>query len=192
MPIDVLFVCTANICRSPVAERLSQLRSRVPDSWVRFTSAGTHARPGLPIDPPSARALAELGGDAVDHASRLLDRRMLEEATLVLTATTEHRDFTLRKHPSGMRKTFTMKEFVRLGRGIEPAVGPDDVERVIVDVAGQRGLVRSGGPQRDDIVDPYGKDPSESMRAAVEVSLAVDGVLDLLGIRAQREEKGHR
>lgn len=111
---------------------------------------------------------------------------MLEEATLVLTATTEHRDFALRKRPSGMRKTFTLKEFVRLGHGIEPAIGPDDVERVIVEVAGQRGLVHPGGPKRDDIDDPFGKVDSDSMRAAVEVSLAVDGVLDLLGIRARR------
>lgn len=187
MAIEVLFVCTANICRSPVAERLAVARSRVPAEFVHFASAGTHARDGYAIDPPSAKALLDLGGDPTGHTSRLLSNDMLDAADVVLTATIEHRDFILRRRPSGMRKTFSIKEFVRLGHDIEPAVGPDDVARVIVQVAGQRGLVHPGGPKRDDIDDPFRKDESESMRAAIEISLAVDGVLDLLGVRVRRQ-----
>jgi len=180
--IEVLFVCTANICRSPVAERLAIARSRIPSEYVRFSSAGTHAREGLGIDSPSAAALTELGGDPSGHVARRLDGALLEHSTLVLTATTEHRDYTLRRRPSGLRKTFTMKEFVRLGHGVAPAEGPDDVLRMIVAVASQRGYVAPGGPKRDDIEDPYGQPASESMRAAIDISLAVDGLLDLLGI----------
>jgi protein-tyrosine phosphatase len=184
--IEVLFVCTGNICRSPVAERQAAARSAMPSEHLAFASAGTHAIDGLEIDLPSAVALRELGGDPDGHSSRRLTGPMLEAATLILTATTEHRDFVLRKRPSGLRKAFTIKEFVRLGREIAPAIGPDDVTRMIREVAGQRGLVHPGGPARDDIGDPFGAPSSEAMRAAVAVSLAIDGALRLLGIQVDR------
>jgi protein-tyrosine phosphatase len=186
--IGVLFVCTGNICRSPVAERLAAARSVAPAEYLWFSSAGTHAVEGLGIDLASALALRELGGDPDGHASARLTGAMLESAALILTATTEHRDFSLRKRPSGLRKAFTLKEFVRLGHDVTPANGPDDVARVIAEVAGQRGLVHPGGPVRDDIADPFGARSSDAMRAAVEASLAVDGLLRLLGVNPKSEQ----
>jgi len=175
-------VCTANICRSPVAERLAVARSRIPSEFLGFSSAGTHAREGAGIDPPSARALVQLGVNPDGHQSRVLSGDLLEQATLILTATIEHRDYALRRRPSAMRKTFTLKEFARLTHDIAPAAGPDDVTRVIVEAAGQRGLVHPGGPKRDDIDDPFRANESETLRAAVEISVAVDAVLAALGV----------
>jgi protein-tyrosine phosphatase len=189
--IDVLFICTGNICRSPLAERLAIARSRAPTDLVRFTSVGTHAFEGLSMDAASAMALRQLGGRADGHQARLLTGPVLEESDLILTATTEHRDFALRKRPASFRRVFTMKEFVRLGHGLTPATGPDDVLRVIAEVASQRGLVTPGGPLGDDIADPFGARQSEVRRCAEEISVAVDGTLELLGIsRTGAGERG--
>jgi len=180
--VEVLFVCTGNLHRSPMAERLARSRSAVPEHEARFVSRGTHAHDGLAMNAAAAMALRQLGGDPSGHGSALLTGPDLESATLVLTATSEQRDFVARKRPAARNKAFTMKEFVRLGAGVAPATGPDDVLRMIRAVAAHRGLTQPGGPGRDEIGDPHGAGPSETLRCAVEVALAVDGALGLLGV----------
>jgi protein-tyrosine phosphatase len=72
----VLVICTGNICRSPLAERL--LRARIAtDADIRVESAGTHGLTGRPIDRDSATALRELGVDPDGHEARRLDLRIL-------------------------------------------------------------------------------------------------------------------
>ncbi|WP_175479732.1 hypothetical protein [Geodermatophilus siccatus] len=73
----ILFVCTGNVCRSPVAERLATAWTREkllhsPEAdIVQIDSAGMGATSGQPIDRHSAAALVDLGGDpaASCHAS---------------------------------------------------------------------------------------------------------------------------
>jgi protein-tyrosine phosphatase len=182
MGIEVLYVCTGNTHRSPMAERLSVARCVAPAELIRFRSAGTSAYEELSMDAAAAMAVRQLGAETSGHLSRLLTGPMLEDATLVLTATGEQRDFAIRKRPGIAAKTFTLKEFVRLGADSAPAAGPDDVGRVVAEAAQQRGLHRPGGPHRDDIGDPHGAGPSETLRCAVQVALAVDGVLTMLGV----------
>lgn len=116
----------------------------------------------------------------------MLTKEMLEQATLVLTATMEHRDFAMRRRPSGLRKTFALKEFVRLGQAVAPASGPDDIKYVISAVADQRGAVPPALPGGDDVDDPFGNDDSDAIRAASEIADSIDAMLGLLGLAAQR------
>src|SRR4051795_5389163 len=64
----VLFVCTGNICRSPIAERL--LAARLPDPSIRAASAGTRAMVGYGIDQTAAHVLRRLGGEPDGHGAR--------------------------------------------------------------------------------------------------------------------------
>lgn len=93
---NVIFVCTANICRSPVAEALfcDWLRQRLAagaDAW-RVSSAGTWADEGAPASAYSAEVMAEAGLDLSAHRSRRVDRQMLEAADLVLCMTRSQRE----------------------------------------------------------------------------------------------------
>ncbi|ETK33474.1 low molecular weight phosphatase family protein, partial [Microbispora sp. ATCC PTA-5024] len=77
----VLFVCTANICRSAMAERVAATAlAGLPGLEVE--SAGTHARHGLPVAAETARALAEAGVPASGFASRPLTPELVRAADL--------------------------------------------------------------------------------------------------------------
>ena len=87
-PIRILTVCTGNICRSPVAERLLQAGlDQVQPGAFEVRSAGTHAMVGDPIQPPSADMIRTYGGTPDGFAARQLTPKMLRESDLVLAMT---------------------------------------------------------------------------------------------------------
>jgi protein-tyrosine-phosphatase len=90
----VVFVCTANICRSPVAEVLFAdwlRRQAVAGDW-RVSSAGTWAQDDAPASIDSREILAERGLDLTQHRSRRVDRQMVEAADLLLCMTGSQRE----------------------------------------------------------------------------------------------------
>ncbi len=87
----ILFVCTANICRSPVAEGLlrKRLQDQFMDGWT-VSSAGTWARLARGASRNSVLLMTQRGIDIGDHVARDIDREMLEEADLVLCMEAGH------------------------------------------------------------------------------------------------------
>ncbi|MGJ6964068.1 hypothetical protein ACSDR0_19345 [Streptosporangium sp. G11] len=155
----ILFVCTGNVCRSPLAERLT--RSALgPCPAVQVVSAGTHAQPGLEMTGHARRTLVRLGGDPTDFGSRLLVPELVADADLVLTATRGHRAESVAMHLAAVTRTFTIAEFGTLVRAVPPEEitrhrDPVRRARALVDEArALRGLVRV---DRFDIADPYGR-----------------------------------
>jgi protein-tyrosine phosphatase len=180
----ILLVCTGNICRSPLAERLLVARLHGRDDVV-VESAGTAALVGWGMDAPSAQALRELGGDPNGHVARRLTARLVAAADLVLTAETAHRPVVLQLEPKAFRRTFTMREFARLGAGLPVlAVSDDDVLPArVAEVSAQRGFAALAEPGSDEIGDPFGAPIDRVREAAAQVSTAMDGVLAALGLR---------
>jgi protein-tyrosine-phosphatase len=91
---SIVFVCTANICRSPVAEALfaDWLRQQ-PDAAIwHVSSAGTWADDGAPASIYSTQVLGELGLDITRHRSRRVDRAMVAGTDLVLCMTRSQRE----------------------------------------------------------------------------------------------------
>jgi protein-tyrosine-phosphatase len=88
--VHIVFVCTANLCRSPMAEAL--LRARLLDG-VRVSSMGIGAQAGLPPLDSCARACRELGIDISAHRSRPVVAGELLEATRVLVMEPTHREY---------------------------------------------------------------------------------------------------
>jgi protein-tyrosine phosphatase len=161
----VLLVCTGNICRSALAERLG--RAYLADvlgersSAVRLMSAGVQAVVDSAMHPHSALVLSGLGADAGDFVARQFVESMAAEADLTLAMTRGHRRDVLHRAPRALSRTFTLGEAADLlqliGDDVEPE-GADFRERAVALVAamaGARSRRHSGAD--DDIRDPIGQ-----------------------------------
>jgi protein-tyrosine phosphatase len=83
-PKRILFICTANICRSPMAEAIFNALVEEKGLDWQATSAGVAALEGEDITPNARAALEEVGIYAESHRARQISQAILEEADLVL------------------------------------------------------------------------------------------------------------
>lgn len=107
--MNILFVCTGNICRSPITERSAifyAARTSVPE--LHAASAGTRAVVEHHVYRESARALKQMGGDASHHAARQVTAKLISTADLALTMSTFHRNLVLQRAPRELNRTFTV------------------------------------------------------------------------------------
>lgn len=147
-------VCTANLCRSPIAEQL--LRRAVDDAGLAWSvsSAGTRARSGQPMHPRAAAELQRRGvAPADDWSSRRLTRELLEQADLVLTAETEHRQYIVTKWPDQLRHTFLLRHFARLVTAVE-AGNPLSTSDLVQRATAALSHVQPATHGEDELADP--------------------------------------
>jgi protein-tyrosine-phosphatase len=93
-PGTIVTVCTANICRSPMAAALLQhalAAEPEPFRSLKVISAGVAARSGEPVSENSVLALKKVGIDLSQHRSQPLTQQLLDEALAVLCMTESHR-----------------------------------------------------------------------------------------------------
>ncbi len=95
----VLFVCTGNTCRSPMAEAIARGLLEAGGGRVRVMSAGTSAIEGAPATREAVEAVRELGYDLSGHRSRPLTDDLLRNAFLVLAMTEGHLAQVRRMNP---------------------------------------------------------------------------------------------
>ncbi|MFD6419151.1 protein-tyrosine-phosphatase [Streptomyces sp. NPDC060194] len=189
----ILHVSTGNVCRSPITERLTRhaLSDRLGDpltGGLVVESAGTWGHEGAAMEAHAEAVLTELGADPSGFVGReLLDEHVIR-ADLVLTATRDHRAQVISMgHSAGLR-TFTLKEFTRLVRAIDPATLPDPLDDGVVERA--RALVRAAAALRgwllaptadaDEVNDPYGAPLPFFRSIGDEIATALDPVVTAL------------
>ncbi len=115
----VLFVCTGNICRSPMAEGL--LKKMHAELSVSSAGVGALVGGGPPYE--AIQVMEEYGVDISDHIARQVDREMVTDADLVLAMERHHREWLKRAYPEADRKTYTLKEYVGTGMDIPDPYG---------------------------------------------------------------------
>ncbi len=108
----VLFVCTANICRSPMAELIFNALMEDAGMLHRARSAGVGALKDEPVTPHAQAALEEVGVYADGHRARQVDEAMLEGADLVLAMTPRHVEKIRGLSAASSEKTLTLPGYV--------------------------------------------------------------------------------
>src|SRR5258707_5183126 len=106
----ILFVCTGNICRSPMAEGLFRHAVKGRNDF-RVMSAGVGAVEGLPPSEHAVQALRELGIDISRQRSRMLTGELVEQADFIFGMTNSHVDAVTLLYPQAAEKTFLLREF---------------------------------------------------------------------------------
>jgi protein-tyrosine phosphatase len=195
--VRILTVCTGNICRSPVAERLLQagLDQVLPGGFV-VTSAGTRAMVGEPIQPPSAKIVRTFGGNPENFAARQLTSKILRGVDLVLTMTSGHRGEVLQLDASLLKRTFTIREFARMLDVLDERVagtpagtpsGSPAGDPLAANTVSWRGLPARAAAVRhlslpadsaeNDIIDPYRRGPETYAQMEDELAPAIVSIL---------------
>lgn len=169
-PLHLLFVCTGNICRSPIAERLAAAyAARAGIDGLTTTSAGTRALVGHSIHRDASCVLEDLGGDSSNFAARRLSAKIVSSADLVLTMTRAHRDSVLELAPHMLHSTFVLTEAERLVT-VQGAREIDALANL------RRHLPTS---QVQDISDPIGQNAAVFSAVGTQIAELLPPVLEL-------------
>jgi protein-tyrosine phosphatase len=132
----IVFVCTGNTCRSPMAEamfrrlaaeKLGCKPEEVEDRGVIISSAGISASPGGGAAPEAIETMRSRGLDITRHETQPLNEKLMRHADLLITLTAAHRQAIVRRWPEAAGRTVTL----RLDHGDidDPIGGPAEVYR---------------------------------------------------------------
>jgi len=147
--IKILFICTGNTCRSPMASALL-LQHRQSPAWsdsgeIQVWSAGLFTQDGLPASPEAIEAISEEGIDISQHRSVQIRNSLIEDADLVLTMTVNQRDYLLERFPHKSVNIYTLNEFT--------------------------------GDETGEVMDPYGHGQEAYRKSLFQLKLLVDRLL---------------
>ena len=158
----ILTVCTANICRSPMAAALIQHALKAqPEplrSW-RVVSAGVSARGGERVSENSVTALKKVGLDISRHSSQPLTQQLVSQAKVIFVMTESHRSMIQLMFDPPPRHVYLLREF--MPRGSDPQIG-----------------------------DPYGGPLSVYEACRDEMVEAIPTITEFLKQLAQSEQRG--
>jgi tRNA threonylcarbamoyl adenosine modification protein (Sua5/YciO/YrdC/YwlC family) len=127
LKFNVLFVCSGNTCRSPMAEGI--FRTMISPKYCEARSAGTIAMGGLQAAHYARQVVKDYSGTIDRHRSRYLDRELVDWADLILVMEFKHYETVLELHRDAVVKTFLLREYRHRTKYTEV---PDPVGRDLV------------------------------------------------------------
>jgi len=161
---SVLFVCTANVCRSPMACAIFRriLEGEQDKAHWRVESAGTWAVDGLPASSGSQQVMKEWGMDISDHRSRAVDQELLALFDLILTMESGHKEALRAEFPDFSNRIFMLSEMIDQTFDVADPIGRplSDYEKTAIEI---ERLISSGFNRIQELVkkDPLDNSPYE-------------------------------
>lgn len=162
---SVLFVCTANRFRSPLAaaifvraldeegiERGGSSSLQMRAAW-RVDSAGTWAAPGEPVLPLVADAARKLGIDLSDHTSRRVNESLLSEYDLILVMTRSQKEALQSEFPALQDRIYLLSHVVERGSYDIPDISGSEQE--VEDVISELNTLIRGGVRYIRVLATY-------------------------------------
>ncbi|MBU0715970.1 MAG: low molecular weight protein arginine phosphatase [Verrucomicrobia bacterium] len=115
----ILFICTGNVCRSPMAEYLLRHRLGKQADW-QVGSAGLFTGNGMVASQPAIEVLREQAIDLTPHRSRVVTKDIIDAATLIVVMTGAHAVELKRRFPEAQDRIYLLKSF-------DPGCGGGDI-----------------------------------------------------------------
>ncbi len=107
---NIIFICTGNTCRSPMAEGLFRAHGGEEKTGLIAASAGLFTQDGIPASENAVTAAKELGADISAHRSRMLTHEMAQSARYLVCMTGAHYDRVCELFPDCADKVFTLTQ----------------------------------------------------------------------------------
>ncbi|MEN6324948.1 MAG: low molecular weight protein arginine phosphatase [Syntrophomonas sp.] len=115
----ILFVCTGNTCRSPMAQALFHgilaRKTRLQNIQFEISSAGIYTQEGMSPSEEALEAMLEEGIDLSSHKSRKISGDLLKQADLILTMTAAHCSYLRNNYPEINHNIFHLSEYAGIG-----------------------------------------------------------------------------
>ena len=109
--MNILFICTGNTCRSPMAKALLEDMAQKKSIDINVKSAGIYALDGQSASKGAIEALKAEGIDIQTHKASIVYKDLLEWADLILTMSISHKEILLSKYNFIKGKVYTLKEY---------------------------------------------------------------------------------
>ena len=106
----IIFICTGNTCRSPMAEGLFRAHGGEAKTGLAVASAGLFTQDGLPASDNAVAAAAELDADISAHRTRMLTHEIAQSARYLVCMTGAHYDRVCELFPDCADKVFTLTQ----------------------------------------------------------------------------------
>jgi RpiB/LacA/LacB family sugar-phosphate isomerase len=169
----ILFVCTGNICRSPMAEGWARhLLAGRQDIGVM--SSGIGAMDGQPASANAVEAMAQLGVDLALFRSQRLTADLVQQADFIFGMTRSHVDSLIMMYPEAAEKVFLLREFDESVSAVEKDI-PDPVGQPLAQYIATRAAITAAMPGVLRFVDQtLSANGAAAPRPALRVALGSD------------------
>ncbi|WP_251424954.1 low molecular weight protein arginine phosphatase [Veillonella agrestimuris] len=140
--MNILFVCTGNTCRSPMAEGITQALAKDMGLDIKVQSAGLFAAYGAKATEAAILAVQSIA-DISNHESQPLSMKLVNEADIVIGMTEDHKSVLLRQFPFEEAKIKTLSQW---GGGNGDVVDPFGGTQEVYNACAQQiyDLVKNG------------------------------------------------